>query len=171
MTSREKSIREGDAMSIFGIPYYSTKIEIPIASDEFIKNLKRATYPKQPWFKNLYGKYRFIGEISETSFSLRPTSKGTNTYSPVINGNFLPSKFGTKIELIFSIHPIAALIMFAFFIFVEYLSITKEGHFNFILVPVYLVFHLLMYAIGFMPEVRKTIEFVKNELMLKSDVA
>jgi len=158
-------------MSIFGIPYHAVEIEIPIDGQKFKKSLENETCPSQPWLKNLHGKYKFIGKITESSFKLTPTSKGTNTYLPLIRGKYQSDGLNTKIEVIFSMHPIAIFIMFGFFSFAEYLSIKKDGNFSFVFVAAFIAFHIMMYVIGFMPEVKKVIKFIEKELAAEDNVA
>lgn len=149
-------------MVIPGIPYRRFFIDSQIDADKFQTRLKLITSSKRLWFKQLKEEYKFIGKISNNSFRLLPNIKGRNTYLPRILGNVTPSTNGCKISVALTLHPIAIILVLAFFVFGEYLAFSKEGHFNMFFALLLFVFHLVMYFIGFLPQSKRVESIIKG---------
>ncbi len=149
-------------MKIPGFPYQKITIESSLDVEKFQKMLRINTISKQPWFKNISDDYEFIGKITNNSFKLIPAIKGRNTYSPWIIGNYKPRIGGCSVNIIFTIHPVAVILMFFFFIFPQYLFISSTGSFNIIYALAIIVLHFILYYIGFLPETKRIAEFIKN---------
>ena len=149
-------------MNLIGIPYRRLRIDSLLSADEFVSRLKTAVVPKQSWFKRT-GQHRgFIGKVSKDNFRLTPSTSGRNTYLPWILGNITPVPQGARIDVILTLHPVAAVIMLAFFLWAEFLSISKSGEFNTIILFAFIAFHLLLYFIGFLPEAGRSEQKIKE---------
>ncbi len=149
-------------MKIPGLPFQKTTIESSLDVERFEEMLRENTISKQPWFKNVSNDYEFIGKITNNSFKLITTTKGRNIYSPWIIGKYKPSTSGCTVNLIFSIHPVAIIIMLFFLIFPEYLFFSSDGRFNVMYAIAIIVLHFILYYIGFLPKTERVEGFLKN---------
>ena len=149
-------------MNIIPIPYRRLSIDSVLSPNELESRLRAIVIPKQHWFRRAGQQFEFIGKVSLSNFRLVPNVKGINTYLPWILGNIRPSLQGTRIDIVQTLHPLAIIIVVAFFLWAEYLSISITGKFNTIILLALIAFHLAMYFVGFLPEASRSEQRMKE---------
>ena len=149
-------------MDIIGIPYRRLRIDSVLSPNELESRLKAIVIPKQRWFRRAGQQSEFIGKVSLNNFRLVPSAKGMNTYLPWILGCITPSPQGTKIDIVQTLHPLAVIIVVAFFLWAEYLSISITGKFSTMILLALIAFHLAMYFVGFLPEASRSEQRIKE---------
>ena len=83
-------------------------------------------------------------------------TRGSNTYRPWLVGHICPRSDGSTIRLVETFHPIQIGIIIAFFTFGAVLGMRSTGvKALFATLLVFLLFHCVMYFIGFLPEARR----------------
>ena len=147
-----------NAMTIrfFPLPSDQVRLEGSVSLEEFISRLREITTPTQPWFRSLYGKYEFIGEVSGQGFTLTPVIRGQNTYLPRVRGVVSGSPSGLALTLTQALHPLAVILVGLFFAF-PILSAARAGSLSGVLIflAALLIFHLVMFVVGFLPEAKR----------------
>ena len=151
---------------MFLIPYRQAEITSPHLPDVVTERLRQRTSARQPWFRSLVGRgFDFTGSVSATEFRLMPVIRGRNTYQPWLVGQVSPRPGGTTIRLVETFHPIQIGVIIAFFTFPAVLGMRSSGvKALFATLLVFLLFHCVMYFIGFLSEARKADERIR-ELM------
>jgi len=131
---------------MFLVPYRQTEITSPHSPDVVAERLRQRTSARQPWFRSLVGRgFDFTGSVSATEFRLMPVIRGRNTYQPWLVGHVCSHPGGSTIRLVETFHPIQIGIIIAFFTLL-----------------VFLLFHCVMYFIGFLPEARRAEERIRE---------
>ena len=149
-------------MDIIGIPYRKLTIASALSPDELASRIKAVVSPRQRWFRGTPKQFEFIGNVCKSGFRLVPNVKGLNTYQPWIRGKIADATHGARIEIVQSLHPIAVIIVAAFFLWVEYLSFSVTGEFNTFILLAFIGFHLVMYFIGFLSEAKRSALRIKE---------
>jgi hypothetical protein len=144
-----------------GLPYERKTIESSLDPVQFQERLKSYTISIKPMFKDVSDDYMFIGKITGHSFKLIPITKWRNTYLPWVIGSYFPGKVGCSATIIFTIHPVAIILMLFFLIFPQYLFITRGSSFNILYATCFMIFHFVLYYVGFLPEVKRIERFFK----------
>lgn len=138
------------------VPYRRCKLNVTVGAAEFATRLASITSPSQPWFRSLVGRYEFVGTISPQGFKLMPVINGRNTYLPRVVGVFKFHADHTEVEVTQALHPVAIASMLLVLGIPIVISLSAGDHSaTIMLLTLFVVFHLLMYFIGFLPEVRK----------------
>jgi len=85
-----------------------------------------------------------------------PVIQGQNTYQPWLVGQISPHARGSTIRVIETFHPLQIVIIVAFFALGGRVGMRTAGPKSFLMAgSAFLLFHLIMYFIGFLPEARK----------------
>jgi hypothetical protein len=149
---------------MFLVPYRQTEITSPHSPDVVAECLRQRTSARQPWFRSLAGRgFDFTGSISTTEFRLMPVIRGRNTYQPWLVGHVCPHSGGSTIRLVQTFHPIQIGIIVAFFTFAAVVGMRSSGvQALFATLLVFLLFHCVMYFIGFLPEARRAEERIRE---------
>ena len=149
---------------MFLIPYRQTEITSPHSPDVVAERLRERTSARQPWFRSLAGRgFDFTGFVSATEFRLMPVIRGRNTYQPWLVGHVCPHPAGSTIRLVETFHPIQIGIIIAFFTFPAVVGMRSTGvKALFATLLVFLLFHCVMYFIGFLPEARRAEERIRE---------
>jgi len=149
---------------MFLVPYRQTEITSPHSPDVVAERLRQRTSARQPWFRSLVGRgFDFTGSVSATKFRLMPVITGRNTYQPWLVGQVCPRSGGSTIRLVATFHPIQIAIIVAFFTFPAVLGMRSSGvKALFATLLVFLLFHCVMYFIGFLPEARRAEERIRE---------
>lgn len=134
------------------IPYRRVTILSEEDSSQFVSKLAEVTLHIRPWFKHAPKGVQFIGKVNSDTFRLAPFIRGRNTYLPWLLGRVHSDARGTSISITMTLHPIAMFAMLFFIIWAQYLAMVYEGQFNIGLLVAMLIFHVVMYLIGFLPE-------------------
>ena len=142
-------------MNIPGFPYRKLIIDSQLETSSFELMLRSCSVPKAPILKRISNNVSFVGKITTNSFRIMPKIKGRNSYNPWIIGSYQPKTNGCQIKMTIMIHPLVIIVMLFFFIFPQYLTISKGGSFNVIFFIVILIFHFIMYFLGYLPEAKK----------------
>lgn len=153
-----------------GIPYRRLIIESALPTEECESRLRAITSSKGFWFKRSWQHFRFIGKISGNGFRLVPHVGGRNVYLPWILGNLTPSTQGTRIEIVQTLHPLAVIVIAALFAWAELIITSRGARFSLTIVFILIVFHFVMYCVGFLPEAARTEETMR-ELARRRSVA
>jgi len=149
---------------MFLVPYRQTEISSPHSPDIVAERLKQRTSARQPWFRSLVGRgFDFTGSVSASEFRLMPVVRGRNTYQPWLVGRVSPRGGGSTISLLETFHPIQISIIVAFFTFPAVVGMRSSGvKALFATLLVFLLFHSVMYFIGFLPEARRAEERIRE---------
>jgi len=149
---------------MFLVPYRQAEIISPHSPDVVTERLRQRTSARQPWFRSLVGRgFDFTGSVSATQFRLMPVIRGRNTYQPWLVGQVCPRPGGSTIRLVETFHPIQIAIIVAFFTFGAVVGMRSSGvKALFATLLVFLLFHCVMYFIGFLPEVRRAEERIRE---------
>jgi hypothetical protein len=149
---------------MFLVPYRQTEITSPHSPDVVAERLRQRTSARQPWFRSLVGRgFDFTGSVSATEFRLMPVIRGHNTYQPWLVGHVCPRPGGSTIRLVETFHPIQVAIIVAFFSFPAIVGMRASGLKAICAtVIVFLLFHCVMYFIGFLPEARRAEERIRQ---------
>jgi hypothetical protein len=137
---------------MLGIPYDRFELCVPGTVDEVVRSVRSAT-GKPTWFnRGLAGK-RFIGSVGVDNFRLSRIAPGKNTYMPLLLGRVRPYGTGhVSVSVVAMMHPGAAMLVLGTFAWVTYLS---RGHALVPLLVGFVLFHVGLCAVGFVPEVKK----------------
>jgi hypothetical protein len=135
------------------IPYHRVTIQSPLTPAVIADRIMAET--AQPlWFRRPNAERMFAGSVKSDAFVLWRNILGRNTYLPRLVGRFRAVDGGTELVVTMAIQPIVAIVVvLLFLIFPEYLlAVTKEGSVSVIWLALMLVFHVVMWIIGFRPE-------------------
>ena len=149
-------------MNIIGIPYRRLSIESSMSPHEFEARLQAITTPGGFRFRSPGKQFRFMGKVSVNKFQLLPNISGRNAYVPWILGSVAPSPRGTRIDIVQTLHPLAVLMFLALFSWIEYIVISRSGEFSTTVLLGAIVFHLVMYFVGFLPQATRTKERIRE---------
>ena len=61
-----------------------------------------------------------------------------------------------------TLHPLAMIVIVALFSWVEYICISRSGRFNITILVILIIFHMVMYFVGFLPEATRTEETIRE---------
>ena len=149
---------------MFLVPCRQAEITSPHSPDVVAERLRERTSARQPWFRSLVGRgFDFTGSVSATEFRLMPVIRGRNTYQPWLVGHVCPHPGGSTIRLVETFHPIQIGIIIAFFTFAAVVGMRSTGvKALFATLLVFLLFHCVMYFIGFLPEARRAEERIRE---------
>jgi hypothetical protein len=149
---------------MFLIPYRQTEIRSPHSPEIVADRLRQRTSARQPWFRSLVGRgFDFTGSVSSGEFRLMPVIRGRNTYQPWLVGRIYPRPEGSIIRLLETFHPIQIGIIVAFFTLPAVLGMRSSGvKALFATLLVFLLFHCVMYFVGFLPEARRAEERIRE---------
>jgi hypothetical protein len=145
---------------MFPIPYRKIHIVSPHSADVIAERLRLHTSRRWPWFRSPAGQFDFVGSVSSTAFRLLPTPRGRNTYQPRLRGRMTPRFDGTEIKIVQTLHPAGILIIVSVLILGFFLA-RRVGDYRDIIAGL-LVFHGLMYFIGFLPQARRAEERMRQ---------
>ena len=149
---------------MFLVPYRKTQISSPHPPSVIAERLGERTCARQPWFRSLVGRFDFIGSVSSRKFRLTPVIRGRNTYLPWLVGHIRPRPDGSTIHIVETFHPIQIAIIVGFFTFggvvVGGKSSVWDAVFGTLLL--FVIFHCVMYFIGFLPDARKAEERIRQ---------
>jgi hypothetical protein len=142
---------------MFLLPYRQIEIESPHAPEEIAELLRVKTVQRQPWFRSLARSgFEFTGTVSTNQFRIMPVIQGRNTYQPWLIGRIVPQPGGSKIHLLQTFHPVQIVIISAFFFLPGIIGTRTVGPKALLMAAsLFLLFHVVMYFIGFLPEARK----------------
>jgi len=142
---------------MFLLPYRRVEVESRRSPEEIAELLRQKTSPRQPWFRSLTGSgFEFTGSVSSNEFRIMPVIQGQNTYQPWLVGQISPHARGSTIRVIETFHPLQIVIIVAFFALGGLVGMRTAGPKSFLMAgSAFLLFHLIMYFIGFLPEARK----------------
>jgi len=149
---------------MLGVPYRRFVIELERGREiAFLERLRNSTQIRS-WlcWRRRPPQIRFEGTVSDVGFRLVPMIKGRNTYLPCIRGKILSKNGSAVVDVRMTLHPIAALFMLAFVGWGEYLAITKEGALNLPFLGMFIVLHVGLYFIGFLPEAKKAEQWLRS---------
>jgi hypothetical protein len=138
---------------MFAIPYYRVSLRSPLEPAQVLEKLASVT-AKQAWLRWPPKDKDFEGSANLEGFRLLHVIRGMNTYNPWVLGRIRADHTGSYIAVQWVMHPVAVALLVAFFAFGQYLAITKEGQFSLLWCAMFGVFHVLCYAVGFVPEVK-----------------
>jgi len=152
------------ASRMFLVPYRKTEISSPHSPAIVTERLRQRTSARQPWFRSLVGRgFDFTGSVSASEFRFMPVIRGQNTYQPWLVGRVCPSPDGSTIRVIETFHPVQIGILVAFFTIPAVLGMRSSGiKALFVALLVFLLFHCVMYFIGFLPEARRAEERIRE---------
>lgn len=138
------------------LPYRQLRITSARPAAEVCQRLQSLTAPKQPWFRSLLGKFEFVGKITPGTFRIVPVVRGQNTYLPWVFGSVRDHDGGSEILLTQTLHPVAVAAVLGLFGCLEVASVVHGdlGSATFVGAAL-LLFHIVMYYIGFVPEARR----------------
>ena len=114
---------------------------------------------------------RYIGTISPDRFRLVPVIRGMNTYAPRILGRIRSTQTGSVIEGQMTLHPVAVLVLLGFLIAPQYFALGEDGNIDFVWLSIVVVFHVVMYLAGYLPEVRRAETWMRDVAGRPSAVA
>ena len=132
------------------IPYDKVTFLSDLSADEIKLKLADVIDTNFKWYY-IKSKKEFIGKIFSNGFKIRQNIKGYNTYSPFIICKYETDSNKTKVNLCFRLHYFAIVMVLAFFSLLEISIINDSGTFNYIVILVLLVFHCVMYFVGYLP--------------------
>jgi hypothetical protein len=149
---------------MFLVPYRQTEISSPHSPEIVADRLRQRTSARQPWFRSLVGRgFDFTGSVSPDEFRLMPIIRGRNTYQPWLVGHIIPRPEGSTIRVLETFHPIQIGIIIAFFTLPAVLGMRSSGvKALFATLLVFLLFHCVMYFIGFLPEARRAEDRIRE---------
>lgn len=101
------------------------------------------------------------GTVKPNTFRLTRRIKGRNTYNPWLLGEFIPEGNGTRISVIYTLHPVALIFMLGMIGWIEYLALRANDPF-WIPLAIFAAFHALMYFIGFVPDLRRSDKLLRS---------
>jgi hypothetical protein len=139
---------------MFLVPYHRVAIHSPKPPGAIADNLLRATAPRQPWFKSLYGKFDFVGAVSQTDFRLTPVIRGRNSYAPLLRGRIEASGTGTEIRIVESLQPVVLVLLPLLFVALP-LGLAGFCRDFVIWLGMLFVLHCVLYFIAFLPAARR----------------
>jgi len=146
---------------MFFIPYDEYQTESPLSSQTIRTKLLYAVDTTAKWYQHSSNK-AYRGQVTDDEFRIYRNIKGRNTYLPVIKGNFEQKAEGTKVVIVFSLHPIVLISLLLLTVGAEVLAIYIEKGINFAVLFAFVAFHCLMYIIGYLPEKRKAEAFFEE---------
>ena len=141
----------GRYCQVFLIPYQKIELWSAASPSDFLARLRRLTAGPSD-------EAPFQGVVGSDSFRLLPTIKGRNTYLPWLRGRVVASPTGTLITMRATLHPVAALFMTALVVGPQCVILRKEGQLNLGWLGATVLFHVVMCAVGFWPEVHRARE-------------
>jgi hypothetical protein len=84
-----------------------------------------------------------------------PVVRGTNTYAPWILAEIRPSGSGSTVIVRMTLHPVAVAVVLGVFLFLEYSESHARGTVVWWPLAALVVFHIVMYYVGFRPEANR----------------
>ena len=105
---------------------------------------------------------RYIGTIRPDRFRLAPLIRGMNTYAPRILGRIRSTHTGCVIEGRMTLHPVIVLVLLGFLIVPQYRAFGETGTVDFAWLGIVIVFHVVMYYAGFLPEARRLESWIRE---------
>jgi hypothetical protein len=150
---------------MFGIPYEKVIIQSKLEPPEIVDRLKAVT-SRFLWYKWPPKDKDFVGTISLDGFRIHRNIRNRNTYLPLLVGKIYVHNEGSEIVVTMSLHPIAILLLLGLFSYFFYGLFIPDGEAGAILLfcSVAFVFHLVMYLMGFCPEVSRAKERLQEIL-------
>ncbi len=140
------------------LPYRNVTIKTNLSKEEVFHRLDRIVSRKYIWRRKKREDKEFYGKMEDDKFRIARFIEGRNSYLPRITGSIERGADGTYLNLKMALHPLVILAMFFFLIQPLYISYSKTGTINLIWPAAVIVFHVVMYYVGFLPEARKTEE-------------
>lgn len=138
------------------VPHQRCRFSTEMNAADFAARLALLTTEKLPWVRSLVGKYEFVGTVSSERFQLTPVVSGRNTYLPRVTGTLRPESGRTEIELTQTLHPVAIVAVILILGSPVIASIVARDFASAAgLIVMVLVFHTVMYFVGFRPEARR----------------
>jgi hypothetical protein len=148
---------------MFGIPYEKIVIHSKLEPSEIVDRLTAVT-SRFLWFKFPPKEKDFVGSVSTDSFKIYRNIRGRNTYLPWLVGKIHTNNEGSQIVVSMSLHPLSVFVLLAAILYVFGIAFIPSGDIQSIILfcSGVLVFHLVMYLIGFRPEVSRAKKRLKE---------
>ena len=89
------------------LPYINEEYTTTMTPSELAEKLSHIVEPKQHWTHAIFRKKRskpFEGEVSDTSFEIRPIIRYRNSFIPIISGQVIAVERGSVIKLEMKLH-------------------------------------------------------------------
>jgi hypothetical protein len=145
------------------IPYKRAEMATPLAVDEIVKRLSQSVeMRKSIWLSPYRPKAEYWGMVSAEEFQISRSIRGRNTYLPLITGRFTPSASGTVVSARLTLHPVAVIVLLAFFGSAELLSIRARDGYGLSLFIAFVILHCGMNLFGFYPEEKRSIDWLSK---------
>jgi hypothetical protein len=137
--------RIGFSAIMIVIPYARTTISTDLSSENIRERFLTLVGPNK----------EFRGKLTDNGFRLRRRnpSWSNDEYRPVIRGKFSSSSTGTCVRLSFWVSPLVLTQGAAFFVFVQYLAVSKH-EFMWFPVSVFSALHVGLCCLSFIPGLR-----------------
>ncbi len=150
---------------MFGIPYEKVIIQSKLEPSEIVARLKAVT-SHFLWYKWPPKDKDFVGTIFPDRFRIHRNIRNRNTYLPLLVGKIHVNNEGSEIVVTMSLHPIAILVLLGLFSYLFYVNFVPSGDPGaiFVYCSGALIFHLVMYLMGFSPEVSRAKERLQEIL-------
>ena len=138
------------------VPYRRIIIDSAMLPVQVAERVGATVAPKRPWFRFRRGKFDFVGQIDENKIKLMPVPKASNIYLPQIRGQIVVSGSGSRIELTQTLHPIAIVLIFGFFVVPILYTLQQARWFSLLWSIVFIIFHVIWYFAGFVPDAKRS---------------
>jgi len=137
------------------LPYHRFRIIVEGDAASVSSALVERTEARYRWLRTLPPQTWFVGRIDGTRFKLIPVVHGRNSYAPLMRGTVQSSDGRTTLEGTMTLHPVVAGAVIVLAAFPQWWSVRSGGGVSLLWLGVIAVFHVVMYYVGFAPEVRK----------------
>jgi len=154
---------DGFILEMLAVPYRRLSLNSPVHPLELSQRVAAVTHRRHRWFRLPPTDIQFVGSVTEDRLRLVPVFRGTNTYAPWVRGELRPSGSGSTVDVQMTLHPVAMALVLGFFLFVEVSVSRAEGMVVWWPVAALVVFHIVMYYVGFRPETNR-VEALLREL-------
>ena len=90
------------------LPSMTEEYSSNMMPEELAERMAQFVEPRRFWTRSLFRGERsksFEGEVSATTFNIRPIIRYRNSFIPIIKGTISPAENGSKIKLEMNLHP------------------------------------------------------------------
>lgn len=137
------------------IPWRRIEIASPLSPAEVEHRLATVTQRRWLWFVWPRSPIQFIGPVSNGSFRVLAVARGRNTYAAWVLGRIEGVENGSRVAALLTLHPVAIAAVLAVFVGPQILGWLNGTGLSAMWGVMFLVFHTVMYYVGFQPEARR----------------